>query len=108
MVLPDPLGPALVDLDVLGFELGEIDAGDGLAVDDEQELVAGEDVGQQRAGALALDDGVERVDDGFEAAEALDLLDDGGGGEADGGGAAGDEGGDAGTGGRWWRGAGRR
>jgi hypothetical protein len=35
----------VIDPDILGLELGEIDAGDGLAVDDQQELVAGEDVG---------------------------------------------------------------
>ena len=67
-----------VDADVFGFELGEVDAGDGLAVNDEEDLVAGEGVGQDGRGAFAFDDGVEGVDDGLEAAEALDLLDDDG------------------------------
>ena len=66
------------DVDVFGFELGEIDSGDGLAVDDEEDAVAGEEVGQDGAGSGAFDDGVHGVDDGFEAAEALDVLDDGG------------------------------
>ena len=86
----------LCDLDVFGFELGEIDAGDGLAVDDEEDAVAGEKVGEDGAGLAALDDGVHGVDDGFETVEALDLLDDGGDRGVEGGGASGDEGGDAG------------
>ena len=84
------------DLDVFGFELGEVDSGDGLAVDDEEDAVAGEEVGEDGGGFGAFDDGVHGVDDGFEAAEALDLLDDSGDGGVEGGGAAGDGGGDAG------------
>ena len=76
--------------------MGEIDAGDGLAVDDEEDAVAGEEVGEDGAGFVALDDGVDGVDDGLEAVEALDFLDDGGDGDVEGGGAAGDGGGDAG------------
>ncbi len=82
-----------VDADVLRLELGQIDAGDGLAVDDEQQLVSGEEVGQERAGVGAFDDGIERVDDGFKAVKALDLLDHTGDGRCEGGIAAGDEGG---------------
>jgi len=66
----------VVDADVFGFELREIDACDGLAVDYEEETVAGEEVGQDGTGFGAFDDGVDGVDDGFEAAEALDALDD--------------------------------
>lgn len=36
----------VVNVDVFGFELGEVDAGDGLAVDDEKDAVAGDEVGQ--------------------------------------------------------------
>ena len=91
----------VLDADVFGFELVEIDSGDGLAVDDEEEAVSGEEVGEDLAGVGAFDDGVEGVDDGLETAEALDLFDDGGDGGVEGGLAAGDEGGDAaeGTGG---------
>jgi hypothetical protein len=85
----------VVDADVFGFELREIDAGDGLAVDDEEEAVAGEEVWEDGAGLGAFDYGVDGVDDGFEAVEALDTLDDGGYGGVEGGGAAGDGGGDS-------------
>ena len=88
-------GGGLGDLCVVGFHLAEVDAGDGLAVHDEEEAVAGEEVGEDGAGFVAFDDGVERVDDGFEAVELLDFFNDGGCGDVDGGGAAGDEGGDA-------------
>ncbi len=83
------------DANVFGLELGEVDAGDGLAVDDEEEAVSGEEVGEDLAGVGAFDHGVEGVDDGFEAAEALDLFDDGGDGGVEGDGAVSDEGGDA-------------
>src|SRR5580704_4660017 len=76
---------------VTWMELGEIDARDGLAMDDEEDAVAGEEVGQDDGGFAALDDGVDGVDDGLEAAEALDPLDDVRDGGVDGGGAAGDE-----------------
>ena len=68
----------VLDADVLGLELGEVDACDGLAVDDEKDAVAAEEVGEDGAGFGAFDDGVHGVDDGFEAAEALDMVDDGG------------------------------
>ena len=68
----------LGDADVFGFQLGQIDSGDRLAMDDEQDAVAGEQIGQHRGGFGAFDDGIDRVDDSFEAGEALDLLDDGG------------------------------
>ena len=75
----DGLAAVLVgDVDVFGLELREVDAGDGLAVDDEEDAVAGEQVGEDGGGFGAFDDGVDRVDDGFEAVEALDPLDDGG------------------------------
>ena len=64
--------------DVFGFELGEIDSGDRLAVNDEEDAVAGEQIGQDGGGLGPFDDGIDRVDDSFEAGEALDLLDDGG------------------------------
>ena len=83
-----------VDADVFGAELGEIDAGDGLAVDDEEDAVSGEEVREDEAGFVAFDDGVERVDDGFETLQALDFPDDGGDTGVDGGGTAGDEGGE--------------
>ena len=83
------------DADVFGFEFGQVDAGDGLAVDDEEDAIGGEDVGEDGAGFVAFDDGVERVDDGFEAIEGLDVVDDGGDGLIEGGGARGDEGGQA-------------
>ena len=67
----------LVDADVFGFELAEVDSGDGLAMDDEEDTVAGEEVGEDGAGFGAFDDGVDGVDDGLEAVEALDALDDG-------------------------------
>ena len=88
--------PLSVDADVFGLELGEVDSGDGLAVDDEEDAVSGEKVGEDSGGFGAFDDGVDGVDDGFEAGEALDFLDDGGDGGVEGGGAAGDGGGDAG------------
>ena len=66
--------PVWVDADVFGAELGEIDAGDGLAVDDEEDAIAGEEVREDGAGLGTFDDGVERVDDGLEAGEALNLL----------------------------------
>ena len=92
----DGLAAILVlDADVFGLQLGEIDSGDGLAVDDEEETVAGEEVGQDGAGFGAFDDGVDGVDDGLEAAESLDALDDGGNRGVVGGGAAGDGGCDA-------------
>ncbi len=87
---------AIVDADVFGFELGEVDAGDRLAVDDEEEAVASEEVGEDGAGLGAFDDGIDGVDDGFKATEALDALDDGGNGCVVGGGAASDGGGDPG------------
>ena len=59
--------------------------------------------GRMGLDVVAFDDGVERVDDGFEAVEALDFFDDGGDGGVEGGGAAGDEGGEAAERGRWWR-----
>jgi len=68
----------VVDADVFGLQLREIDAGDGLAVDDEEEAVAGEEVWEDGAGLGAFDYGVDGVDDGFEAVEALNALDDGG------------------------------
>ncbi len=67
----------LVDADVFGLELAEIDASDGLAVDDEEDAVSGEQVGQDGARFGAFDDGVDGVDDGFETVEPLDALDDG-------------------------------
>src|ERR1700733_5613687 len=88
--------PVIVDPHVLGLELGEIDSGDGLAVDDEEDAVSGEEVGQDGGGFGAFDDGVDRVDDCFQSREALDFLDDGGYGGVEGGGAAGDGGGNAG------------
>lgn len=39
-----------VDADVFGAEFGEVDAGDGLAMDDEEEAVSGEEIGQDGAG----------------------------------------------------------
>ena len=84
------------DSDIFWFELGEIDAGDGLAVDHEEDAVSGDEVGEDRAGFLALDDGIGGVDDGFEAAEALDALDDGWDGGVVCGGAASDSVGDVG------------
>ena len=54
-------------LDVLGFQLREIDSGYGLAVDYEEDAVSGEEVGEDGAGFVALDDGVDGVDDGLEA-----------------------------------------
>ncbi len=80
--------------DVFGFELAEIDSCDRLAVDDEEETVAGEEVGEDGTGFGAFDDGVDGVDDGFEAVETLNALDDGGDGCVEGGGTAGDCGGD--------------
>lgn len=68
----------VVDADVFGFELREIDAGDGLAVDDEEEAISGEEVWEDGAGFGAFDYGVDGVDDGFEAVEALNALDHGG------------------------------
>ena len=85
-----------VDADIFGLELREINAGDGLAVDDEEDPVPGEQVGEDRAGFVAFDDGVDGVDDGFEAVEALDALDDGRNRGVEGGGASGDGGGDSG------------
>jgi hypothetical protein len=87
---------AVGDADVFRFEPGEVDAGDGLAVDDEEEAIAGEQVGEDGGGFGAFDDGVDGVDDGFEAVEALDLLDDGRDGGVKRSGAAGDEAGEAG------------
>jgi hypothetical protein len=87
-----------VDADVFGLQLAEIDSGDGLSMDDEEETVAGEEVGEDGAGVSAFDDGIDGVDDGFEPVEALDALDDGGNGGVEGGGAAGDGCGDAGEG----------
>ena len=93
----DGLAAVLVgDVDVLGLELGEVDAGDGLAVDDEKEAVAGEQVGEDGGGLGAFDYGVDRVDDGLESVEALDALDDGGDRGVEGSGAAGDGGGNSG------------
>ena len=87
----------VVDVDIFGPELGEVDTCDGLAMNDEQDAVAGKKIGQDGAGLRAFDDGVERIDDGFEAAEALDLLDDGGNRGIEGGrGASADGGGNAG------------
>jgi len=73
----------LGDAHVLRLEFGEVDAGNGLAVDDEEDAVAGDEVGQDGGGPGAFDDGVDGVDDGFEAVESLDLLDDGGDGGVD-------------------------
>lgn len=86
----------LVDADVFGLELGEVDAGDGLSVDDEEDAVAGEEIGEDGAGFGAFDNGVGGVDDGLEAAETLDALDYGGNGSVVGGGAAGNTVGDVG------------
>ena len=83
------------DADVFGFELAEVDSGDRLAVDDKEETVAGEEVGKDGAGFGAFDHGVNGVDDGFEAVETLNTLDDRGDGGVEGGGAAGDCGSDA-------------
>ncbi len=58
------------------LELAEIDASDHAAVHDEQKAVAEEKVGEDGVLVLALNDGVDRVADGFEAVEALDLADD--------------------------------
>jgi hypothetical protein len=87
---------AVGDADLFGFELGEIDARDGLAVDDEEQAVAGEEVREDGGGLRAFDDSVDRVDDGLEAVQALDLLNDGRDGGVEGGGAAGDKAGEAG------------
>jgi len=84
-----------VDGDVGRLELLKIDAGDDFAVGDEDELVADQEVGNVGALALAFDDFVEGVDDGFEAGELADAFDNGGGGCVDCGGAAGDEAGEA-------------
>ena len=51
------------DTDVLRFELTEIDTGDGLAVDDKKKAVAGEEVGEDGAGARTFDDGIDGVDE---------------------------------------------
>ena len=85
-----------IDADVFGFELGEVDTGDGLAVDDEQEAITGEEIGQDRTGMGAFDDGIDGIDDGFKAAKSLNSMDDGGNRGVEGGGAAGDGGGEAG------------
>ena len=85
-----------VDANVLGLELGEIDAGDGLAVDDEKKAVACEQVGKDGAGFGAFDDGVDGVDDGFQAVKPLDALNDSGNRGVEDSGAACDGGGDAG------------
>jgi hypothetical protein len=90
----DGLGAVLVgDADVFGFEPGEVDSGYRLAVDDEEDAVAGEEIGQDSARFGPFDDGIDRVDDGFEAVKALDSLDDGWYGGVKRGGSAGDCGG---------------
>ena len=66
----------LFDVDVVGGEPAEIDAREGLAVNDHQQLVPGENVGEDGARFPALDHSVEGVDDGFETMELLDFLDD--------------------------------
>ena len=92
----DGLAAVLVfDADVFWFELSEIDSGDRLAVDDEEETVTGEEVRKDGAGFGAFDDGIDGVDDGFEAVETLDALHDRGNGGVEGSGTAGDCGGDA-------------
>ena len=45
-------------------------------MDDHQQLVSGEDIGQVLTGAVAFDDLVHGVDDGLETCEALDARDD--------------------------------
>ena len=52
--------------------------------------------GEDGAGFAAFDDGIKGVDDGFEAGEVLDFVDDYRDGGIEGSGAAGDEGGEAG------------
>ncbi|MCU1222777.1 MAG: hypothetical protein JWQ42_870 [Edaphobacter sp.] len=69
---------SLVDADVFGFQLGQVDSRYRLAMDDEKDAVAGEEIGEDGAGSGAFDDGIDGVDDGFEAVEALDALDYGG------------------------------
>ena len=93
----DRLAAVLVgDADVFGFELREVDAGDGLAVNDEKNAVSGQQVRENHGGFGAFDDGIDRVDDRFQTGEALNLLDDSRDGGVEGGGAAGDGGCDSG------------
>jgi len=80
--------------DVFRVEFGEVDAGDGLAVDNEEDAVADEQVRENCAGFGAFDDGVDGVDDGFETVETLDLLHDCGNGGVEEGGAGDDAVGD--------------
>ncbi len=80
----------LVDADVFGLELAEVDARDGLAMDDEEDAVSGEQIGEDETGFGAFNDGIDGVDDGLETVETLDALDDRRDRGVVGGGAAGD------------------
>src|SRR5580698_86240 len=71
------VGVAFVDADVFGLELAEIDARDGLAMDDKKDAVASKQVWQDDARFGTFDDGVDGVDDCLEAIEPLNPLDDG-------------------------------
>jgi len=82
------------DADVFGVKPGQVNAGDGLAVDNEEDAVADEQVRKNCAGFGAFDDGVDGVDDGFETVETLDLLHDCGDGGVEEGGAGDDAVGD--------------
>jgi len=63
------------DVNVFRPEEGEVDAGDGLAVDDQEDTISSEKIGEDGTGFVAFYDGVERVDDGLQAVEPLNLLD---------------------------------
>jgi hypothetical protein len=64
------------DVDVRGSELIEIDAGESLSVDFEENAVAGKKRRQETAFAVAGDHLVHRIGHGFEAGEPADLRDD--------------------------------
>ena len=87
------LAPA--DVDIVGLERFEIDAGDDLSVNQHEQAIAGEEVGENGIFLRAGDDLIHGVDDGFEAREALDVVDDCRLRDVDGEAAAGDGGIDA-------------
>ena len=80
-----------IDTNVFRLQLGKIDSGDGLSVDDQQHAIRGEDVRKDRARLGAFNDRIKGVDDGFQPIELLNLFDHGRDRSADGLGTSGDQ-----------------
>ena len=69
---------AAADVDVVGLESCEVDAGDDVAMNEHEQAITGEKVGKNQVLFGAGDDFVHGIDDGFKPRQTLDAIDNGG------------------------------